>query len=113
MTIGTRPVQTTKLKDVHYTKTFWKAFRQSLSAPIKELLICAPYFGKLPSPFQNIVAFCEFQLNRGVEQISIITPPPEKQQAFFIHRRCTEVSKKRSRTIYSNAPPFACQALSH
>ena len=69
------------LANVHYTRSFWKTFLTSFSDPISELLICSPYFGKLPGPFENIVKFCEYQLNRGVEKIRIVTPPPTKQES--------------------------------
>ena len=64
------------LQDVHYTKKFYNRFLNSLSEPISEIVICSPFFGKLPKPFDDIVSFCTFVIKRGVDVIRVITRPP-------------------------------------
>lgn len=64
------------VRDVHATRAFYRSFLASLSEPIREIVICSPYFGKLPKPFGDIVKFCELQRAKGVDQISVITRPP-------------------------------------
>ena len=64
------------LKNIHFTREFYRRFLISLSEPISEIVICSPYFGKLPKPFDNIVSFCSLQITRGVDVIRVITGPP-------------------------------------
>lgn len=63
-------------KDVLYTKEFYRRFLHSLSEPIKQIVICSPYFDKLPEPFRDVNYFCEFQKRKGVDSIQVITRPP-------------------------------------
>ncbi|MDE0028394.1 MAG: phospholipase D-like domain-containing protein [Deltaproteobacteria bacterium] len=71
-----RALETLTAKDVLYTKEFYRRFLYSLSEPISKLVICSPYFDKMPEPFRDIVYFCEFQRKKGVDVIRVITRPP-------------------------------------
>ena len=64
------------IRELHFTRSFCRQFRASLSEPICRMVICSPYFGSLPSPFEDILHFCVMQKRRGVEDLQIITRPP-------------------------------------
>lgn len=64
-----------RFNEVHYTKNFRDCFISSLSHEIDKIIICSPYFGKLPPPFTTLLEFCQRQLQRGTENIQIITGP--------------------------------------
>lgn len=66
----------TTLTDVLYTKEFYRRFLYSLSEPIRQIVICSPYFDSLPEPFRDVAYFCEFQKRKGVDCIRVITRPP-------------------------------------
>ncbi|MCV2881889.1 phospholipase D family protein [Actibacterium sp. XHP0104] len=63
-------------QNVLHTKDFTRRFVSSLSEEISLLMICSPYFGKLPEPFKDVEEFCRFANRRGVEKIQIVTGPP-------------------------------------
>ena len=69
------------LKGVLYTKEFYRRFLHSLSEPIEQIVICSPYFDSLPKPFRDVVHFCEFQKQKGVDCIRVITRPPGKSRS--------------------------------
>ena len=74
-----RMVRTTarvSFKEIHYTRSFQRQFRSSLSEPIDRIVICSPYFGGLPAPFDDVLQFCLTQKRRGVDDVQIITRPP-------------------------------------
>ena len=64
------------IKEMHFTRSFYRQFRASLSEPIDRMIICSPYFGGLPSPFDDVLHFCVTQKRRGVDDLQIITRPP-------------------------------------
>ena len=63
-------------QEVHFTRSFRHKFITSLSEVIDSVVICSPYFGKLPAPFNTVFDFCIDLKKRGVENIQIITRPP-------------------------------------
>lgn len=63
-------------QELYYTKTFRERFISALSDPVSTVMICSPFFDRLPSPFADVVAFCRFMQIRGTEDIQIITRPP-------------------------------------
>lgn len=63
-------------QDLHYTRSFRETFISSLSAPITSVVICSPFFDRLPNPFKDVLGFCFFLKRRGTERIQIITRPP-------------------------------------
>lgn len=63
-------------RDVYFTKDFYRRLLISLSEPIRELVICTPYVGRLPKPWSDIYSFCLFQKRRGVDVIRLITRAP-------------------------------------
>ena len=66
-------------EDLYFTREFYRRFLSSLSDPIREIVICSPYFGQLPAPFMDVRQFCAQQQRRGVASIRIITRPPGKE----------------------------------
>jgi phosphatidylserine/phosphatidylglycerophosphate/cardiolipin synthase-like enzyme len=62
--------------EVYATRKFYKRFLSSFSEGVERVVICSPYFNKLPTPFDNVVSFCRFLQQRGIENITIITRPP-------------------------------------
>lgn len=64
------------IQEVHYTKSFRRKFITSLSEVIDQVIICSPYFGSLPPPFNTLFDFCIGLKRRGVNNIQIITRPP-------------------------------------
>lgn len=62
--------------DLHLTKNFRQQFAGSFSEPIQTILICSPFFDKLPEPFKDIVSFCALMQRRGTDDIQIVTRPP-------------------------------------
>lgn len=65
-----------QVKDVHCTKSFRTNFLASLSEQIDRLVICSPYFGELPSPFNSWLSFFSQQEKRGVGDIKLVVRPP-------------------------------------
>ena len=91
------------LHDVHFTRQFYHRFLSSLSDPIREIVICSPYFGKLPAPYSDVVAFCVHQQRRGVESIRVITGPPGKRSTAMPVPVARElVTKKVEVFVYMN-----------
>ena len=64
-----------KFGEVHYTRSFRDCFFGTLSEDIDKIIICSPYFGLLPPPFKSLLEFCKKQIQRGTENIQIITGP--------------------------------------
>lgn len=64
------------LLELHHTRAFRNAFISALSDPIATLVICSPFFDKLPPPFKDVIEFCYFMKRRGAGKIQIITRPP-------------------------------------
>jgi phosphatidylserine/phosphatidylglycerophosphate/cardiolipin synthase-like enzyme len=62
--------------EVYATRKFYSRFISSFSEGVERVVICSPYFDKLPKPFNNIITFCRFLQQREVEKIVIITRPP-------------------------------------
>lgn len=62
--------------EVYATRKFYKRFLSSFSEGVERVVICSPFFNKLPNPFDNVISFCRFLQQREVEQITIITRPP-------------------------------------
>lgn len=62
--------------DLLMTRNFRNQFISSFSEPIDSILICSPFFDKLPAPFGNIIGFCALMQRRGTEDIQIVTRPP-------------------------------------
>ena len=81
------------LRNVHYTRSFQRQFRASLSERIERLVICSPYFGSLPPPFHNVLEFCVSQKRRGVHQLEIITRPPGADDAALSSGAAKELAK--------------------
>lgn len=70
------PKDQVAFNDLFFTRDFKRQFSSSFSEPVDSILICSPFFDKLPAPFGNIVEFCAFMQRRGTENIQIITRPP-------------------------------------
>ena len=81
------------LKEVHYTRSFHQQFRASLSERIERLVICSPYFGVLPSPFNSVLEFCVIQQRRGVQRLEIITRPPGADETALTTGVAKELAK--------------------
>lgn len=62
--------------ELHATKQFREQFITSFNEPVDSILLCSPFFDKLPAPFENILEFCALMQRRGAETIQIVTRPP-------------------------------------
>ncbi|MER9203062.1 phospholipase D-like domain-containing protein [Mesorhizobium sp. M0933] len=47
-----------------------------MSDDIAHMVVCSPFFDKLPAPFNDLLGFCSFLNRRGTDSINIITRPP-------------------------------------
>lgn len=63
-------------QELHPTRGFKNRFVSALSDPIDRVIICSPFFDRLPRPFNDVIEFCRFMQIRGASSIQIITRPP-------------------------------------
>ena len=80
-------------QDVHYTRSFQQRFLASLSEQIDRIVICSPYFGRLPAPFNDLLQFCIYQQRRNVKNIQIITRPPGSDNTALTGTMAREVAR--------------------
>lgn len=70
------PQKNALFKDLLATKQFREQFITSFNEPVDTILLCSPFFDKLPAPFDNILEFCALMQRRGAASIQIVTRPP-------------------------------------
>ena len=94
----------TRFQDVHYTSSFHKRFLASLSDQIDRIVICSPYFDRLPAPFHDLLHFCILQQRRDVKQIQIITRPPGADNTALTGAMAREVARLGVEIFVRNSP---------
>ena len=62
--------------ELYSTRQFYRRFLSSFSEGVERVVICSPFFYRLPRPFTDIISFCRFLQQREVSNVVIITRPP-------------------------------------
>lgn len=70
--------------DLFHTRGFRRQFISSFSEQIDSIIICSPFFDRLPDPFGDVIEFCAFMQRRGTEDIQIVTRPPGAPRAMSV-----------------------------
>lgn len=98
--------------DVHGTRSFRCNFLSALSEEISTIVICSPYFDKLPKPFDDVIGFCKFLQRRSNPKIQIITGPPSRGSASLPASDASALSRQNVE-IYIRTKPYLHAKLYH
>ncbi len=103
---------TVQFNDLLVTKHFREKFITSFNEPIDSILLCSPFFDKLPAPFNNVLEFCTLMQNRGARTIQIVTRPPTgKDNA--LEQSVAKLLNERGVGIFVRSKPYFHAKLYH
>jgi phosphatidylserine/phosphatidylglycerophosphate/cardiolipin synthase-like enzyme len=103
---------TITFKELYYTRAFRHRLLSALSDDIFEVVICSPFFNKLPSPFGSVIGFCRHLQIRGREKIQIITRPPGRD-ASSMQMDVAKILTAQGVELFIRAQPFHHAKMYH
>lgn len=94
------------------TKHFREKFITSFNEPIESILLCSPFFDRLPAPFNNVLEFCTLMQKRGAENIQIVTRPPTGRDN-TLEQSVAKLLNERGVSIFVRSKPYFHVKLYH